>query len=134
MLFHNKDDIQFVTEFPRFLGHPVYDIMIIYNTKFNFNSPKKSGWEVEIMLDPFPFLLCLYDLLRPLSLFVISCKFTFTFCYIKFTFTVVHCVLFTFHSFPFHFSFSLFPFTFPFHFFQFFTNLLRVNVLNIANY
>ena len=23
MLFHNKDDIQFVTEFPCFLGHPV---------------------------------------------------------------------------------------------------------------
>ena len=24
MLIHNKDDIQFVTEFPCFLGHPVY--------------------------------------------------------------------------------------------------------------
>ena len=24
MLIHNKDDIQFVTEFPYFLGHPVY--------------------------------------------------------------------------------------------------------------
>ena len=23
MLIHNKDDIQFVTEFPCFLGHPV---------------------------------------------------------------------------------------------------------------
>ena len=23
MLIHNKDDIEFVTEFPRFLGHPV---------------------------------------------------------------------------------------------------------------
>jgi len=24
MLNHNKDDIEFVTEFPCFLGHPVY--------------------------------------------------------------------------------------------------------------
>ena len=24
MLIHNKDDIEFVTEFPCFLGHPVY--------------------------------------------------------------------------------------------------------------
>ena len=24
MLIHNKDDIQFVTEFPCFLGHPVW--------------------------------------------------------------------------------------------------------------
>ena len=24
MLIHNKDDIQFVTEYPCFLGHPVY--------------------------------------------------------------------------------------------------------------
>ena len=24
MLIHNKDDIQFVTEFPCFLGHPVF--------------------------------------------------------------------------------------------------------------
>ena len=23
MVFHNKDDIEFVTEFPCFLGHPV---------------------------------------------------------------------------------------------------------------
>ena len=26
MLIHNKDDIEFVTEFPCFLGHPVYYI------------------------------------------------------------------------------------------------------------
>ena len=31
MLIHNKDDIQFVTEFPCFLGHPV----------------GKIGWELE---------------------------------------------------------------------------------------
>ena len=24
ILIHNKDDIEFVTEFPCFLGHPVY--------------------------------------------------------------------------------------------------------------
>jgi len=24
MLIHNKDDFEFVTEFPCFLGHPVY--------------------------------------------------------------------------------------------------------------
>ena len=26
MLIHNKDDIEFVTEFPCFLGHPVLDV------------------------------------------------------------------------------------------------------------
>ena len=26
MLIHNKDDIEFVTEFPCFLGHPVVEI------------------------------------------------------------------------------------------------------------
>ena len=26
LLVHNKDDIEFVTEFPCFLGHPVYKI------------------------------------------------------------------------------------------------------------
>ena len=26
MLIHNKDDIEFVTEFPCFLGHPVYNL------------------------------------------------------------------------------------------------------------
>ena len=25
MLIHNKDDIEFVTEFPSFLGHPVHE-------------------------------------------------------------------------------------------------------------
>ena len=28
MLIHNKDDIEFVTEFPCFLGHPVYKVVI----------------------------------------------------------------------------------------------------------
>ena len=32
MLFHNKDDIQFVTEFPCFLGHPV---SLSMNTTFD---------------------------------------------------------------------------------------------------
>ena len=34
MLIHNKDDIQFVTEFPCFLGHPVdLQILILLNKK-----------------------------------------------------------------------------------------------------
>ena len=28
MLIHNKDDIEFVIEFPCFLGHPVYKLVI----------------------------------------------------------------------------------------------------------
>ena len=31
MLIHNKDDIEFVTEFPCFLGHPVYNTTIKLN-------------------------------------------------------------------------------------------------------
>ena len=34
MLIHNKDDIEFVTEFPCFLGHPVY--------QFNYNAKIKQ--------------------------------------------------------------------------------------------
>jgi len=29
MLIYNKDDIEFVTEFPCLLGHPVYDFEIL---------------------------------------------------------------------------------------------------------
>ena len=33
MLIQNKDDIQFVTEFPCFLGHPVFNKFIVkYDT------------------------------------------------------------------------------------------------------
>ena len=32
MLIHNKDDIKFVTEFPCFLGHPVYELSYNFNT------------------------------------------------------------------------------------------------------
>ena len=35
MLIHNKDDIEFVTEFPCFLGHPV-------NNKLEFIAPKRE--------------------------------------------------------------------------------------------
>ena len=28
MLIHNKDDIEFVTEFPCLLGHPVFNLLI----------------------------------------------------------------------------------------------------------
>ena len=30
MLTHNKDDIQFVTEFPCFLGHPVHQLFQVF--------------------------------------------------------------------------------------------------------
>ena len=33
MLIHNKDDIEFVTEFPCFLGHPVH----MFEESFNFD-------------------------------------------------------------------------------------------------
>ena len=32
MVIHNKDDIEFVTEFPCFLGHPVYTFLNIFDT------------------------------------------------------------------------------------------------------
>ena len=32
MLIHNKDDIQFVTEFLCFLGHPVFDHSFIFES------------------------------------------------------------------------------------------------------
>ena len=35
MLIHNKDDIEFVTEFPCFLGHPVSKNNPIYGRIFN---------------------------------------------------------------------------------------------------
>ena len=36
MLIHNKDDIEFVTEFPCFLGHPV-------QTEYSQNFIKRTG-------------------------------------------------------------------------------------------
>jgi len=36
MLIHNKDDIEFVTEFPCFLGHPVWTIKQICNHDLKF--------------------------------------------------------------------------------------------------
>ena len=35
MLIHNRDDIEFVTEFPCFLGHPVHEIRLIYISIIN---------------------------------------------------------------------------------------------------
>ena len=35
MLIHNEDDIQFVTEFPCFLGHPVYGRSTVYKVRFS---------------------------------------------------------------------------------------------------
>ena len=46
MLNHNKDDIQFVTEFPCFLGHPVYVIRkseFVAKTQFLCNNNKQFG-------------------------------------------------------------------------------------------
>ena len=34
MLIHNKDDIEFVTEFPCFLGHPVAEFVIKLRISF----------------------------------------------------------------------------------------------------
>jgi len=46
MLIHNKDDIEFVAEFPCFLGHPVFATLelfwghIIFDS-YKFESPIK---------------------------------------------------------------------------------------------
>ena len=37
MLIHNKDDIEFVTEFPCFLGHPVTRPRSVRFLQFEFN-------------------------------------------------------------------------------------------------
>ena len=50
MLILNKDDIQFVTEFPCFLGHPVYNqekVKITKQTKAVAKMeprPMRGGW------------------------------------------------------------------------------------------
>jgi len=36
MLIHNKDDIQFVTEFPCFLGHPVENAINTVLIKYRY--------------------------------------------------------------------------------------------------
>ena len=36
MLIHNKDDIEFVTEFPCFLGHPVVIKLVCNANVLNF--------------------------------------------------------------------------------------------------
>ena len=45
MLIHNKDDIEFVTEFPRFLGHPVLTTheIDIHGENFKIISDMASG-------------------------------------------------------------------------------------------
>ena len=44
MLIHNKDDIEFVTEFPCFLGHPVLDfyVFVFSSVFFSFDQIKVS--------------------------------------------------------------------------------------------
>ena len=39
MLIHNKDDIEFVTEFPCFLGHPVYYLELYPNMSIARENP-----------------------------------------------------------------------------------------------
>jgi len=53
MLIHNKDDIEFVTEFPCFLGHPVSDSIM----KLSKNKIKTftNGTVREIM----PIMYCI---------------------------------------------------------------------------
>ena len=46
MLIHNKDDIEFVTEFPCFLGHPVPEAHII---ELAFFEKIKINRSVEIL-------------------------------------------------------------------------------------
>ena len=43
MLIHNKDDIEFVTEFPCFLGHSVYSnfLVLLSTTVFSQNINKQ---------------------------------------------------------------------------------------------
>ena len=55
MLVYNKDDIEFVTEFPCLLGHPVLEFFPIYvnlNTvkllKY-FDIPLEHAWQVPII-------------------------------------------------------------------------------------
>ena len=49
MLIHNKDDIEFVTEFPCFLGHPVQS-----------ENGKKS---YKLQLQPFTQILQIYQVI-----------------------------------------------------------------------
>ena len=42
MLIHNKDDIEFVTEFPCFLGHPV-DIFLLDYDPINLRNKKTTS-------------------------------------------------------------------------------------------
>ena len=57
MLIHNKDDIEFVTEFPCFSGHPVYKYaksLYIVTLKFywvlpgSFSSWEEIGWNMTL--------------------------------------------------------------------------------------
>jgi len=44
MLIHNKDNIEFVTEFPCFMGHPILpNNYLNYNSLQNINLHKSKG-------------------------------------------------------------------------------------------
>ena len=50
MLIHNKDDIEFVTEFPWFLGHPVDCSLILLMSKLNCKSEAMQQWMMKITM------------------------------------------------------------------------------------
>ena len=45
MLIHNKDDIEFVTEFPCFLGHPVAHVVFTTLECFSLNQKYEFSFE-----------------------------------------------------------------------------------------
>ena len=53
MLIHNKDDIEFVTEFPCLLGHPV-------DKQLQFNSNKMNEVKLATVTDNKCIVSCIY--------------------------------------------------------------------------
>ena len=49
MLIYNKDDIQFVTELPCFLGHPVFQDFGLRFTDGNVPKRDKKFWAPKII-------------------------------------------------------------------------------------
>ena len=59
MLIHNKDDIEFVTEFPCFLGHPVYGI----NETCENREAQKFFLKIQNIVCSFNFVKKVYDVI-----------------------------------------------------------------------
>ena len=53
MLIHNKDDIEFVTEFPCFLGHPVFSTRGVYMGSIEATASTPPGSEKPVILRGF---------------------------------------------------------------------------------